>query len=174
MKKSSQKEADIVGLITRLQEQVAALDKKVDILVSKSAPQPVAVVPSVRPLVVPSGAAPAQGQNKPNEQSRKRPLYKATCAECKKDCELPFKPTGERPVYCKACFQNRKHGGAVKSAVDLKPQYVTPVEMVVSAAVDIPQASLRDKKKSAPVKKPVVVRKPVVKKKPVVVQKKKK
>ena len=36
-----------------------------------------------------------------------RQMYKATCAECKKECEVPFKPAGDRPVYCRDCY--RKH-----------------------------------------------------------------
>lgn len=31
-------------------------------------------------------------------------MYKATCAQCGNDCELPFKPTSDRPVYCSDCF----------------------------------------------------------------------
>jgi len=33
-----------------------------------------------------------------------RQMYKAVCAECGKPCEVPFRPSGERPVYCKDCF----------------------------------------------------------------------
>lgn len=38
-------------------------------------------------------------------------LFQATCASCGKTCEVPFKPTGERPVYCRDCFNNpdREH-----------------------------------------------------------------
>ena len=39
---------------------------------------------------------------------RPREMHKATCAECKQECEVPFKPSGDRPVYCKACFSKRK------------------------------------------------------------------
>lgn len=35
----------------------------------------------------------------------RREMFKATCAECGKPCEVPFRPTGDRPVYCKDCFQ---------------------------------------------------------------------
>ncbi|MFH1776428.1 MAG: CxxC-x17-CxxC domain-containing protein [Candidatus Omnitrophota bacterium] len=35
-------------------------------------------------------------------------MHKATCAECKKECEVPFKPSGDRPVYCKDCFSKRR------------------------------------------------------------------
>ena len=37
-----------------------------------------------------------------------REMHKATCSECKKECEVPFKPSGDRPVYCKECFSQRK------------------------------------------------------------------
>lgn len=39
-----------------------------------------------------------------------REMHKATCADCKKECEVPFKPSGDRPVYCKECFSKRKGG----------------------------------------------------------------
>ena len=38
-------------------------------------------------------------------------MFKATCAECKKECEVPFKPREDRPVYCKDCFSKRKSSG---------------------------------------------------------------
>ena len=37
-----------------------------------------------------------------------REMHKATCDECKKECEVPFKPTEGKPVYCKECFAKRK------------------------------------------------------------------
>lgn len=37
-----------------------------------------------------------------------REMHKATCADCKAECEVPFKPSGERPVYCKDCFAKHK------------------------------------------------------------------
>lgn len=40
-----------------------------------------------------------------------REMHKAVCAECKKECEVPFKPKDERPVYCKDCFSKRKGQG---------------------------------------------------------------
>jgi len=40
-----------------------------------------------------------------------REMHKATCADCQKECEVPFKPSGDRPVYCKECFSKRKSEG---------------------------------------------------------------
>ena len=32
-------------------------------------------------------------------------MYRAICAECGKQCEIPFRPSGDRPVYCSDCFE---------------------------------------------------------------------
>jgi CxxC-x17-CxxC domain-containing protein len=36
-----------------------------------------------------------------------RTMFKAKCSECGKDCEVPFKPTQGRPIYCKECFKKQ-------------------------------------------------------------------
>ena len=35
-------------------------------------------------------------------------MHKAVCTECSKDCEVPFKPTGDKPVLCQNCFSSKK------------------------------------------------------------------
>ena len=35
-------------------------------------------------------------------------LFPATCAKCKKETQVPFKPTGTKPVLCRDCFQDQK------------------------------------------------------------------
>ena len=42
---------------------------------------------------------------------RPREMHKAVCADCKKECEVPFKPSGDRPVYCRDCFSKRRDSG---------------------------------------------------------------
>src|SRR3972149_3616787 len=39
---------------------------------------------------------------------REREMFKATCGDCGNECELPFKPKDDRPVYCRECFQKHK------------------------------------------------------------------
>jgi CxxC-x17-CxxC domain-containing protein len=34
-----------------------------------------------------------------------RQMFPATCAECGKSTEVPFQPSGDRPVYCSDCFR---------------------------------------------------------------------
>ena len=37
-----------------------------------------------------------------------REMHKATCSECGAECEVPFKPKEDRPVYCKECYRKKK------------------------------------------------------------------
>lgn len=74
---------------------------------------------------------------------RDRLLHKAVCADCRKDCEVPIKPTEGRPVYCKACFMLRKSASkpqpsrgaadSVPPSTETAPQPLYPV----SAASDV-------------------------------------
>ena len=37
-----------------------------------------------------------------------RQMYYAVCAECGKECKVPFEPRTDRPVYCSDCFRNKQ------------------------------------------------------------------
>jgi len=37
-----------------------------------------------------------------------RQMYPAICATCGKETEVPFQPSGDKPVYCRECFQERR------------------------------------------------------------------
>lgn len=37
-----------------------------------------------------------------------REMHKAVCAACGAECEVPFAPRGDRPVYCDQCFANTR------------------------------------------------------------------
>jgi CxxC-x17-CxxC domain-containing protein len=36
-----------------------------------------------------------------------REMFKATCSQCGGVAEVPFQPRGDKPVYCRDCFQSR-------------------------------------------------------------------
>jgi CxxC-x17-CxxC domain-containing protein len=40
-----------------------------------------------------------------------RELHEATCSSCGQKTSVPFKPTLDRPVYCRTCFQARRGAG---------------------------------------------------------------
>jgi CxxC-x17-CxxC domain-containing protein len=46
--------------------------------------------------------------------NKEQMMHQAVCSECHKKCEVPFRPTTGKPVYCKDCFGNkgnRNEGG---------------------------------------------------------------
>lgn len=53
------------------------------------------------------------GQGRFSKDNFKRPryedkqLFSATCAKCGNDCEVPFRPSGGKPVYCSNCFEKK-------------------------------------------------------------------
>jgi CxxC-x17-CxxC domain-containing protein len=47
-----------------------------------------------------------------NYSRERRPveMTKVTCSDCGEECEVPFKPTTSKPVFCSDCFT--KKGGS--------------------------------------------------------------
>ena len=37
-----------------------------------------------------------------------RQMFKAVCAKCGKEAEVPFEPRGDKPVYCNDCFRAQR------------------------------------------------------------------
>lgn len=58
-----------------------------------------------------------QGGGRPNFQKRsfggdrQTTMHKAVCDECNKSCEVPFRPSGDKPVYCNDCFSGKRDDG---------------------------------------------------------------
>ena len=38
-----------------------------------------------------------------------RQLYNVKCSNCGRDTQVPFKPSGDRPVYCRDCYMQKKN-----------------------------------------------------------------
>ncbi len=36
-----------------------------------------------------------------------REMHDAVCAQCGKETQVPFRPSGDRPVYCSDCFSKQ-------------------------------------------------------------------
>lgn len=52
---------------------------------------------------------------------RDREMHKTVCSECGKECQVPFKPTGSKPVFCSECFGKKG---------DRQPQNNAPFEAI--------------------------------------------
>ena len=49
------------------------------------------------------------GRNDGPRQSGARELFAARCSGCGGEAKVPFKPRGDRPVYCSACFTEQRN-----------------------------------------------------------------
>lgn len=122
---------DMLELIMRMQQQLASLEKKVDTLLSRSEQGPSATKPFTKPFrrFEPSHnrAEAGYGHNRAESgygQDRgERTLFRAICADCNTECEVPFRPNQGRPVYCKQCFSKRKGDSPFKSRFDAQPRH---------------------------------------------------
>ncbi|MFA5945383.1 MAG: CxxC-x17-CxxC domain-containing protein [Patescibacteria group bacterium] len=45
------------------------------------------------------------GKDFGDRDSAPREMHEATCSGCNKQCEVPFKPNGRKPVFCSDCFR---------------------------------------------------------------------
>jgi len=50
------------------------------------------------------------GRDRSFDRNAPRQMFKAVCAECGEECEVPFKPSGDRPVLCSLCFKQSGRG----------------------------------------------------------------
>ena len=57
-----------------------------------------------------------RGGSRGGDRGGDREMFQATCSSCGKECQVPFKPTGSKPVYCSDCF--RTMGGGSDSRRD--------------------------------------------------------
>ncbi len=44
-----------------------------------------------------------------------REMHDAECSKCGKQCKVPFRPSGGKPVYCSNCFKNSNNSDSRES-----------------------------------------------------------
>ena len=42
------------------------------------------------------------------DERRSVNMHDAICSKCKKQCQVPFRPTGSKPVFCSDCFRQNE------------------------------------------------------------------
>ncbi len=47
--------------------------------------------------------------------SERHEMHSAICDKCGKDCEVPFKPTQGKPIYCSDCFKDKSREAGSRS-----------------------------------------------------------
>ena len=151
MKQATKNEIDLLGLMNKIQDQLGMLDKKIDSLISRSLSQ-------IKPLLKPSVNIPSSPQQKPHDHNQGRQMHSAVCADCKKECKIPFKPSGDRPVYCQDCFSRRK-------VISMSGIKIEPASAVIVKDDIAPKPTVKSKKKTVSAKKSVAKKKVTPKKK---------
>lgn len=104
---------DLVELVTKVKEQMAILEMKVDILIERLTIKPPEVKFQPEPPL-PRGEFQRPQETRPPAANGGRVMHKAICADCNKECEVPFQPREGRAVYCKECFAKRRSGGSAR------------------------------------------------------------
>jgi len=56
------------------------------------------------------GGRPSFGGNRGGDRGPVT-MHKAVCDECHKNCEVPFRPSGDKPIYCSDCFSSKREDG---------------------------------------------------------------
>ena len=113
-------------------------------------------------------------------------MHQATCSGCGSKCEVPFRPTGDKPVYCSDCFSENKGRGfepkkseqsdekhdemnkkldkILKMLEIIHPKKTFTVE---KSEVEEAEKEVKKEKKKAPAKKKAAAKKAPAKKAPV-------
>jgi CxxC-x17-CxxC domain-containing protein len=159
---------DIPLLLSKIHQRLTSLENKVDMLVSRVLPARVAEpqshpAPVQKPVQVNMGNA---GRQDHGNREKKRLMYKIVCADCKKECEIPFRPKGDRPVYCRECFARRKAGNSFRTGIDSKSKNA-PLAHINQIA----EKQVSEEEKIVVKKEPVKKKQVVAKKKPFTGQK---
>ena len=111
---------DLVTAMMKLVERLEILERKTDMVLGRVSNLPSEMRHAVQDIQHPQPSHHAQPVPRTdqgpqqNHGQRERILYQAVCADCCKRCEVPFKPSGDRPVYCPECFAIRKAGHVPK------------------------------------------------------------
>ncbi|MBD3359627.1 MAG: hypothetical protein GF365_02890 [Candidatus Buchananbacteria bacterium] len=120
-----------------------------------------------------------RSDNRRDRNRKDRQMFTAICDKCGKKAQVPFKPSGDKPIYCDDCFGKRNKGGQ-KS--DNLQEVNKKLDMIINALVDAKIIKLpkeesssaptdtkasNDKKKENKTKKAPARKKAAPKKKPV-------
>jgi len=156
---------DLVAAMMKLVERLEALERKTDQMFGRMSNLPSEMRRAIQelhpsqsfhhaqPVPRTTGQSP---QPQTNHGPHERIFYQAVCADCCKRCEVPFKPSGDRPVYCPACFAIRKAGHVPKDLTShvVVPHHLRQAKIAPGSEVKATVPSKRKKQAPKVAKKP--------------------
>jgi CxxC-x17-CxxC domain-containing protein len=60
-----------------------------------------------------------RGFRRNDRERREVEMTKVTCSSCGVECEVPFKPTSSKPLFCNDCFGKKNNESSEDNKVDL-------------------------------------------------------
>jgi CxxC-x17-CxxC domain-containing protein len=66
---------------------------------------------------------PQGGRNFEKRDDRPQTMFKTICSDCGKECEVPFKPNGSKPVFCRDCFQGKRRSEGPRPEFSRRPNF---------------------------------------------------
>lgn len=95
-----------------------------------------------------------------NDRGGEREMHSAVCSNCGKNCEVPFEPTGSKPVYCFDCFKKMGGGRDSKRFEDRGPrrsdsrpqsnEQLDAINRKLDKILDILTVPVKEKKETKP------------------------
>jgi CxxC-x17-CxxC domain-containing protein len=157
-RKNKTAEPELPGLVeamAKLVERLEGMERKMDQVLGRVSNLPAEIRRAVQDSQRPQVFHPPQSSSRPDQgptQSqgpRERILHQAVCADCRKNCEVPFRPSGDRPVYCPECWAIRKVGHAPKDLTSgvIVPKHLRDLKAVPAGGA--PAAAVSKGKKQA-------------------------
>ena len=157
-KKAGAKKIGIDDLLVEVQARFNSIEGKLDKLISNSAVLS-RMISTERDPSFKTHATVNKNFPIPQDKPRERKMHKAVCAQCKKECEVPFVPKPGRPVYCKECYSSRRNGGNAPRNIPNREEIVAEISKTLN--IDItepsktkPAKAKKTKAKASKAKKP--------------------
>ncbi|MFA5830037.1 MAG: CxxC-x17-CxxC domain-containing protein [Candidatus Gracilibacteria bacterium] len=85
-------------------------------------------------------------------------MHEATCTDCGESCEVPFRPSGDKPVFCNNCFKKGGNAGSNNKGPD---QYKEQLDILNIKLDRILMMMTSASKGTAPAKETVKAKEPV-------------
>ena len=117
-KKIVEKKYEAEDLLVELQARFDAMEEKLDTLLSRTAMLSRMVSAERDPDFKTRATVTKKPPIPQDSNPRERRMHKAVCAQCKQNCEVPFVPRSNRPVYCKTCFSSRRKDSSPRNLLD--------------------------------------------------------
>ena len=70
-----------------------------------------------------------------------RPMYDVVCAECGQPTQVPFQPRGDRPVYCRDCFEKQRMEIAAEAEAEVARRKARGEADAIFATMDFSSSS---------------------------------